>query len=215
MGAVYEIVPGCRVVMDKAAAQPTTSSYVDDAMADDRIANAGPEERSEAKATGTLGNAAFLMTIAAELGLCFLVGLFIDLRSDGDYAGKAEAGSAKLYDGHAKTFWFASVERYRQASAQPPVTVPSQQLVNGDFSGLVVPDTTTQIPIFVPIAWQADPSLIPSGCNPGAAPGQQFPGNIIPQNCFSRVSKSLLGFVPKPTSPGEIGNFQPSWCRKR
>jgi Carboxypeptidase regulatory-like domain/TonB dependent receptor-like, beta-barrel len=117
----------------------------------------------------------------------------------------------KLYDGHGKTFWFASIEKFRQASAQPAVTVPSEQLVNGDFSGLVVPNTTTQIPIFVPISWQADPSLMPSGCNPGAAPGQQFPGNIIPQNCFSRVSKSLLGFVPKPTSPGEIDNFQPSF----
>ena len=117
----------------------------------------------------------------------------------------------KLYDGHGKTFWFASIENFRQASAQPPTTVPSQQMVNGDFSGLVMPRTATQIPIFVPISWQADPSLIPSGCNPGAAPGRQFPGNIIPQNCFSRVSKSLLGFVPKPTSPGEFNNFQPSF----
>ncbi len=117
----------------------------------------------------------------------------------------------KVYGGHGKTFWFASIENFRQASAQPPTTVPSQRLVTGDFSGLVVPGTTTQIPIFVPISWQADPSLIPSGCNSGAAPGQQFPGNIIPQNCFSRVSKSLLAFVPKPTSAGEINNFQPTF----
>jgi len=117
----------------------------------------------------------------------------------------------KLSGGHDKTFWFASIENFRQASAQPPTTVPSQQLVNGDFSGLVMPGTTTQIPIFVPISWQADPSLIPSGCNPGVAPGQQFPDNIIPQNCVSRVSKSLLEFVPKPTSAGEIDNFQPSF----
>ncbi|MCU1308063.1 MAG: Oar protein [Acidobacteriaceae bacterium] len=116
-----------------------------------------------------------------------------------------------LYDGRGRTFWFASIENFRQASAQPPTTVPTQQLVNGDFGGLVMPSTTTQIPIFVPISWQTDPSLIPSGCNPGAAPGQQFPGNIIPQNCFSRVSKSLLGFVPNPTSAGEIDNFQPSF----
>jgi len=116
-----------------------------------------------------------------------------------------------IYDVRGKTFWFASIENFRQASAQPPTTVPSQHFVNGDFSGLVVPNTTTQIPIFVPISWQADPSLIPSGCNPGAAPGQQFPDNIIPQNCFSRASKSLLRFVPKPTSAGEINNFQPSF----
>ena len=69
----------------------------------------------------------------------------------------------------------------------------------------------SQIPIFVPIAWQADPSLMPAGCDPGAAPGEQFPGNVIPRSCFSAVSKSLLGFIPKPTSSGEIDNFQPGF----
>ena len=114
----------------------------------------------------------------------------------------------KLYDGRSKTFWFASIEQFHQASGQPPVTVPTERMVNGDFSALVVPNSTTQIPIFVPIAWQADPSLMPAGCNPGAAPGQQFPGNVIPRNCFSTVSASLLGFVPKPTSSAEVNNFQ-------
>ena len=117
----------------------------------------------------------------------------------------------KLYDGHDKTFWFASFEKFREASGQAPVTIPTRAMVNGDFSGLAVPGTTTQIPIFVPIAWQADPSLMPAGCDPGAAPGQQFPGNVIPTNCFSAVSRSLLGFVPKPTSSGEVNNFQPGF----
>jgi len=117
----------------------------------------------------------------------------------------------KLYNGRNRTFWFASIEKFRQAFGQPAVTVPTEAFVKGDLSGLVVPGTTTQIPIFVPISWQSDPSLKPAGCDPGAAPGQQFPGNIIPQSCFSTVSKSLLGFVPKPTSTGEISNFQPAF----
>lgn len=117
----------------------------------------------------------------------------------------------KLYDGRNRTFWFASVEKFRQAFGQTAVTVPTEAFVKGDLSGLVVPGTTTQIPIFVPISWQSDPSLMPSGCDPGAAPGQQFPGNIIPQSCFSTVSKSLLGFVPKPTSAGEVSNFRPGF----
>ena len=110
-----------------------------------------------------------------------------------------------------RTFWFASIEKFHQAFGQPAVKVPTEAFVNGDFSELVVPGTTTQIPIFVPISWQSDPSLMPTGCDPGAAPGQQFPGNVIPQSCFSTVSKSLLGFVPKPTSSGEVSNFQPSF----
>jgi len=117
----------------------------------------------------------------------------------------------KLYEGRGKTFWFASIEKFREASGQPPVTVPTPAMVKGDFSGLVFPGSADQIPVFVPIAWQTDPSLMPEGCSPGAAPGEQFPGNVIPQNCFSMVSKSLLGFVPRPTSPGEINNFQPGF----
>jgi len=117
----------------------------------------------------------------------------------------------KLYDGRNKTFWFTSVEKFRQALGQGAATVPTEAFVNGDFRELVIPGTTTQIPIFVPLSWKADPSLMPSGCDPGAAPGQQFPGNVIPQSCFSTVSKSLLGFVPKPTSAGEVSNFQPAF----
>lgn len=117
----------------------------------------------------------------------------------------------KLYHGKDKTFWFASLDKYRQAFGQAPVTVPSQAMVNGDFSQLVIPGTTTPIPIFVPIAWQSDPSLMPTGCVPGAAPGQQFPGNKIPQSCISKVSQSLLGFVPKPTNSQEITNYSPTF----
>jgi hypothetical protein len=117
----------------------------------------------------------------------------------------------KLYNGRNRTFWFASIEKYHQAFGQGAVTVPTEAFVNGDLSGLVVPGTTTQIPIFVPISWQSDPSLMPAVCNPGAPPGQQFPGNVIPRSCFSTVSKSLLGFVPKPTSAGEKNNFEPAF----
>jgi hypothetical protein len=127
------------------------------------------------------------------------------------FTGGGPVWLPKVYHGQDKTFWFMSLEKYRQAFGQKPVTVPTQAMMNGDFSGLVVPGTTTPIPIFVPIAWQSNPSLMPAGCNPGAAPGQQFPGNIIPQSCFSTVSKSLLGFVPKPTSGGEVNNYSPSF----
>src|SRR6266576_3150040 len=94
----------------------------------------------------------------------------------------------KLYNGRDRTFWFASIEQFHQAFGQPAVTIPTEAFLNGDFSGLVIPGTTTQIPIFVPVSWQDDPSLMPSGCEPGAAPGLQFPGNVIPESCISRVS---------------------------
>jgi hypothetical protein len=114
----------------------------------------------------------------------------------------------KLYNGKDKTFWYASIDRYRFAQQGGQVTVPSQAMINGDFSGLVIPGTSTPIPIYVPNAWASNPGLIPAGCNPGAAPGHQFPGNIIPKSCISAVSQSLLGLIPNPTSGGELNNLR-------
>jgi hypothetical protein len=120
----------------------------------------------------------------------------------------------KLYNGTDKTFWYFSWDKYRQAFAQAPVTIPTPAMVptgsGANFSGLVrfnaATDSFVQIPIYVPIAWNTNPSLMPSGCVPGAAPGQQFPGNIIPQSCISKVSQSLLSYVPAPTAPNAPGN---------
>ena len=121
----------------------------------------------------------------------------------------------KLYHGKDKTFWFMSLDKYRQAFGQAAVTVPTPAMVNGDFSGLTDPHAGptfgNPVPIFVPIAWASDPSLMPAGCVPGAAPGQQFPGNKIPSSCISKVSQSLLGFVPKPTNSQELSNYSPNF----
>ncbi len=101
----------------------------------------------------------------------------------------------KLYNGKDKTFFYVSSDWFRQNNGiTGNLTVPTQAMINGDFSGF--PQT-----IYVPSS-----GLI-AGCNPGAAPGQPFPGNIIPQNCISSVSKSLLGYVPTPTSPGYVNNL--------
>src|SRR5690606_12649346 len=35
-----------------------------------------------------------------------------------------------------------------------------------------------------------------------------FPGNAIPQNRFSQVSSNLLAFVPQPSNPNQLNNFQ-------
>jgi hypothetical protein len=121
----------------------------------------------------------------------------------------------KLYHGKDKTFWFMSLDKFRRASGQGPVTVPTQAEVSGDFSALTDPNAGPRlgkpIPIFVPIAWASDPSLMPAGCVPGAAPGKQFPGNKIPQSCISKVSQSLLTLVPQPTNPQEVKNYSPNF----
>lgn len=120
----------------------------------------------------------------------------------------------KLYDGRNKTFWFFSYDRYRRASGQGPITMPSQAEVGGDFSALVNPVSKAPVPIYVPLAWGSNPALIPSGCNLstlGYTPGQQFPGNKIDPTCFSSASKGLLQYVPTPTNNSvEVSNFIPT-----
>lgn len=116
-----------------------------------------------------------------------------------------------LWDARNKAFWFFSYDRYRRASGQSPITVPTAAEAGGDFSGLVNPTTKAPIPIYVPEAWATDPSLIPSGCTPGASPGQQWPGNKIPTSCFSAVSQGLLKYVPAPTTTSvEVSNLIPT-----
>ena len=52
--------------------------------------------------------------------------------------------------------------------AANPITLPTPAELSGDFSGLANFQTGAFIPIYVPIAWASNPSLIPAGCNPGA-----------------------------------------------
>lgn len=82
----YEFGQARRTVMDKATAQSTTNSYVDDDPGNGPADETKAHQGSEAKTKTTLGEAAFLITVAAELALGYLVGLFVTLRTDKEYA---------------------------------------------------------------------------------------------------------------------------------
>lgn len=106
----------------------------------------------------------------------------------------------KLYNGKNKTFFHFSADWFRQNIAdQGTYTVPTAAEVGGDFSGYV-DSTGKQIPIYVPQGFVA-----PSGCT-APAPGNQWPGNIIPTSCFSSISASLLKLIPAPNLPGLTNN---------
>ena len=91
LAAVYELGQARRAVLDKAtAAQSETRSYVDGGIGNDPPDAAISPDGSEAKVKGTLGSASFLITLAAELALGFLVGLFVKLHTDEDYAAWKE-----------------------------------------------------------------------------------------------------------------------------
>ena len=127
-----------------------------------------------------------------------------------------------VYDGRNKTFWHLDLEWFRQNSAQTGfMTVPTPAEVGGDFSGLV-DGNGAPIKIYVPTAWASNPALIPPGCTPPAAPGQQWPGNVIPTSCISAASALVTPLIAAPniqntlknnaSSLAGIGLFrQPNW----
>ncbi len=102
----------------------------------------------------------------------------------------------KIYDGRNKTFFYASAEWYHFNQAiTGNMTVPTVAMKAGDFSAFPQP-------IFVPTG------PLPAGCTPGAAPGQQFPGNVIPQDCISTIAQAVIPLIPNPVGSGFTNNLK-------
>jgi hypothetical protein len=82
-----------------------------------------------------------------------------------------------------RTFYFATYEGLRLSSQTTGLgSVPTPALASGDLNGLpgVIKDPTTNAP---------------------------FPGNIIPADRISPVSRGLLKYFPAPTGPGLTNNY--------
>jgi hypothetical protein len=89
-----------------------------------------------------------------------------------------------LYNGKNKTFFMLAYEGVRGESITSPfASVPTALMRQGNFS-----EVTTPV---------RDPRT-----------GQQFPGNIIPQNRISPVAQRLLDYWPAPTRAGLANNVQ-------
>lgn len=100
----------------------------------------------------------------------------------------------KIYNGRDKTFFYFTYAKVVQPAAiavNGSESVPTVLMKQGNFSEL-------NVPIY-------DPATT-SSAN-GVTTRQPFPGNIIPQNRFSTISKNLLPFIPDPTGPGTASNY--------
>lgn len=141
----------------------------------------------------------------------------------------------KLYDGRNKTFFYSSWDWYR-VNAPPGgnLTVPTQNMIGGNFSAICTSNTFvngvcndrqpapgtpsgTLCPPGIALSAtcvQADQLYVPPGFTGPAgctapAPGQPFPGNVIPTSCFSALSKSLLTAIPTPSFAALSSNLVP------
>ncbi len=90
-GGLLELGMARRAMVDKAAAAPTTDSYVDGAPADaPPEPDPQPQPATESNIRRTFGEAALLIMIAADLVLGLLVGKLTQIHTDEDYAAWIE-----------------------------------------------------------------------------------------------------------------------------
>src|SRR5262245_22672446 len=93
------------------------------------------------------------------------------------------------YDGRNKTFFFTSLEYFRnRVGASPSIfNVPTPEMYNGDFSKLV-DGTGKLVQIYDPATTRPNP-------NGSGFIRDPFPNNIIPQNRFSPFAKNYLAQI--------------------
>ena len=106
-----------------------------------------------------------------------------------------------VWKGTGKTFFFANVQgfRLRQTSASSTVTVATPAFKRGDFSSLKDAQGRL-VTIYDPLTTRSD--------GKGGLTRDPFPGNIIPANRISQVSKNVMnGNIPDPNLPGNFSNF--------
>ncbi|HEY6551761.1 MAG TPA: carboxypeptidase regulatory-like domain-containing protein, partial [Vicinamibacteria bacterium] len=106
-----------------------------------------------------------------------------------------------LYDGRDKTFFSVGFERIKDVrprfDAGADVWVPTEALRRGDFSAF-----SSNITIYDPA------TRVPTGN--GQFVGQPFPGNIIPADRISPVSRAILEYYSLPKTAGLAGNIYDS-----
>lgn len=90
-----------------------------------------------------------------------------------------------------KLFFFADYQGLRlRQGRQYRITVPTLAMRNGDFSGLVDPETGASLPVIDPLT------------------GLPFPGNIIPRARFDPVAARAANVWPVPNRPGDTLNYE-------
>jgi hypothetical protein len=116
--------------------------------------------------------------------------------------GAAFGGPVRLpgYNGKNRTFFHFVYGgfRYRAGALNELASLPTEAMLRGDFSN--VTRNNQRLVIY-------DPSTTrPDGA--GGFTRDAFPGNIIPPNRFSEVSKRWLALVPRPSNANQLNNYQ-------
>jgi hypothetical protein len=115
----------------------------------------------------------------------------------------------KLYNGRDKTFFFFSVEFYRNKRVDSGTfaTVPTDAMRRGDFSAILTGKslgTDTQgRSILENTLYDPNTNRLLNG----AVVRDPFPGNVIPQTRFDPVAAKIQALIPAATRAGLTNNF--------
>ncbi len=122
-------------------------------------------------------------------------------QNEGGFTLGAPVYIPKIYNGHNKTFFFFGQQLvfWNQSASGSLLTSPRDDFRNGDFSNLVTASGAL-IPIFDPLTTKPD--------GKGGFVREQFPGNRIPADRISAISKKILALTPEPDLLGaQVNNF--------
>jgi hypothetical protein len=121
-------------------------------------------------------------------------------RNDFGATGGGPVYIPKVYDGRNKTWFYLSYEGYRfpQTSGVSELTIPTTEMIDGDFSNWRLANGTL-IPIYDPTTTRSD--------GQGGFIRDPFPGNIIPANRLSPLSRRIASYFPDPNRPGVLRNY--------
>jgi hypothetical protein len=105
-----------------------------------------------------------------------------------------------LYNGKNRSYFFFSYEGYRFPQTIDPgqQTIPLSEMINGNFSNWKNAQGQV-IPIYDPATTRSD--------GRGGFIRDVFPGNIIPANRLSPLSRRIAAFYPAPNRPGLVNNY--------
>jgi hypothetical protein len=111
----------------------------------------------------------------------------------------------KVYDGRNKTFFFYSMEKFRNRTGPraDQFTIPLPEMYEGDFSNWKDANGVL-LPIY-------DPTTTKLAANGTTYIRDPFPGNKIPANRFSQVAKNVLPLATmRPNLPDPTGRLNPN-----
>jgi hypothetical protein len=118
----------------------------------------------------------------------------------------------KIYNGKDKTFFFFNIDWYRLrgGTSNQTITLPTNAMKQGDFSGLVDSDPTHSLGINPCDGTSIQPGQIFDPLTTETVGGvlcrTAFPGNIIPSNRLSPLSAQYMGLMPDSATDAVVNN---------